>query len=267
MPPFMVPDLIHWSAAQFQTLTIVMMRVATLLFMMPLFSGRSLPHLVKIGLVLVVSLVLWPAVRGEISRLPSDPFSFGFLMISELMIGLSLALSVRLILAGIQLAGEFAGIQMGLSMANIIDPQSGTNSTLISEFYYLLSLLIFLSVDGHHWIFRALAQSFHALSPGGIHFQEGLVRHLLQLSGRVFLIAVKLSAPVVVILLLIQFALGIVARMVPQMNILVSSFPLTIGLGLVFLGLSTELLWPYLKALLDESGRGLVMTLLPLMKR
>ena len=263
----MMPDLIHWSATQFQSLTIVMMRVSTLLFMMPLFSGRGLPHLVKIGLVLVVSLALWPVVREDISRFPSDPFSFGFLMVSELMIGLCLALSVRLVLAGIQLAGEFAGIQMGFSMANIIDPQSGTNNTVIAEFYYLLSLIIFLSVDGHHWIFRALAQSFHVLSPGKIHFQEGLYRHILQLSGRLFVIGIKLSAPVLVILVLIQFALGVVARMVPQVNILISSFPLTIGLGLVFMGLSIELLWPYLKTLLDESGRGLVMTLLPLMKR
>jgi flagellar biosynthetic protein FliR len=152
-------------------------------------------------------------------------------------------------------------------MANIIDPQSGTNNTVIAEFYYLLSLIIFLSVDGHHWIFRALAQSFHVLSPGKIHFQEGLYRHILQLSGRLFVIGIKLSAPVLVILVLIQFALGVVARMVPQVNILISSFPLTIGLGLVFMGLSIELLWPYLKTLLDESGRGLVMTLLPLMKR
>jgi flagellar biosynthesis protein FliR len=263
----MMPSLIQWSATQFQSLTIVMMRVATLLFMMPLFNGRNIPHLAKIALVLVVSLVLWPVVRVNISQFPSNPFTFGFFMIFELVIGLSLALSIRLVFAGIQLAGEFAGIQMGLSMANMIDPQSGTNSTVISEFYYLLSLLLFLSIDGHHWIFKALAQSFQVLTPGEIRIQDGLYRHLLHLSGNVFLIAIQLSAPVIAILVLIQFALGVVARMVPQVNILVSSFPLTIGLGLVFLGLSIELLWPYLKTLLNESGRGLVETLLPLMKR
>jgi len=263
----MMPSLIHWSATQFQSLTIVMMRVATLLFMMPLFNGRNIPLLAKIGLVLAVSLVLWPVVRVDISRFPSTPFTFGFFMIFELVIGLSLALSVRLVFAGIQLAGEFAGIQMGLSMANIVDPQSGTDNTVISEFYYLLTLLLFLCIDGHHWIFRALAQSFQVLTPGEFRIHDGLYRYLLHLAGNIFVIALELSAPVVAILVLIQFAMGVVARMVPQVNILVSSFPLTIGLGLVFLGLSVELAWPFLKTLLNESSRGLVVTLLPLMKR
>jgi flagellar biosynthetic protein FliR len=263
----MTPQLMQWSAVQFQSLLVILMRVAPLLLMMPLFNGKNLPPMLKIGLVLSVSLVLWPVVRTGASRIPSEPYSLGFFMIFEFMIGFSLALSVRIIFAGLQLAGEFAGIQMGFSMANIIDPQSGTDISLLSQFYYLLGLLIFLSVDGHHWFFRALAQSFQVLSPGEFHLREGLYQHLLNLSGKIFLIAVQLAAPVMAILILVQFALGVVARMVPQVNVLMSSFPLTIGLGLVFLMLSMELLWPYCKSLLDESGRGLITTLLPLMKR
>jgi flagellar biosynthetic protein FliR len=188
-------------------------------------------------------------------------------MISEFMIGLLLGLSIRLIFGAIELAGEFVGFQMGFAMANIIDPQSGLDTTLLAQFYYLLGLLIFLSIDGHHWFFRALVQSFHLLSPGEFYPQEGLYIHLLNLSGRMFLIAFKIVAPVTAILFLIQLTLGIVARMVPQVNILISSFPLTISVGMIFLGLSMELLGPYLKTLLDESGKDLVMTLLPLMKR
>jgi flagellar biosynthetic protein FliR len=263
----MTPQLIQWSAVQFQSLLVILMRVAPLLLMMPLFSGKNLPPLLKIGLVLSVSLVLWPVVRTGTSRIPSEPYSLGFFMIFEFMIGYSLALSVRLVFAGLQLAGEFAGIQMGLSMANIIDPQSGTDASLLSQFYYLLGLLIFLSIDGHHWFFRTLAQSFQILSPGEFHPREGLYQHLLGLSGKIFLIAIQLAAPVMAILILVQFALGVVARMVPQVNVLMSGFPLTIGLGLVFLMLSMDLLWPYVKSLLDQSGRELVTTLLPLMKR
>jgi len=263
----MTTDLFHWSLSQYQSLLLIMMRVAPILFMMPLLNTRTLPHLLKVGLTLAVSLVLWPIVKIEAPLFPAEPYGFGFFMISELMIGFVLGFSVRLIFTGIQLAGEFAGLQMGFAMANIIDPQSGMDTTLIAQFYYFTGLLIFLSIDGHHWFFRALVQSFDLLPPGEFHFREGLYQHLLNLSGRMFWIALKMVAPVMAILILIQIALGVVARMVPQVNILISSFPLTIGLGLIFLGLSLELLWPYLKDLLNESGRGLVMTLLPLMKR
>lgn len=156
---------------------------------------------------------------------------------------------------------------MGFAMANLIDPQSGTDTTLIAQFHYLLGLLIFLLIDGHHWFFRALSQSFYLLPPGEFHLQEGLHQYLLDLSGKMFIIAIKMVAPVMAIMILIQIALGIIARTVPQLNILINSFPLTIGLGLVFLGLSMELLLPYLKDLFEESGKGLVHTLLPLMKR
>jgi len=260
-------NLVHWSSSEFPSFILIMIRVSTILFMMPVLNPSNLPVMVKVGLTLTVSLVLWPIVKWEASFLPSEPYTFGFFMISEFMIGFLLGLSIRLIFSAIELAGEFVGFQMGFAMANIIDPQSGLDTTLLAQFYYLLGLLIFLSIDGHHWFFRALVQSFHLLSPGEFYPQEGLYLHFLSLSGRMFLIAFKIVAPVTAILFLIQLTLGIVARMVPQVNILISSFPLTISVGLIFLGLSIELLGPYLKTLLDESGKDLVMTLLPLMKR
>lgn len=82
-----------------------------------------------------------------------------------------------------------------------------------------------------------------------------------------FVLAIKIAAPILAIMMLVQIALGIIARMIPQVNLLMSSFPLTIGLGLIFLGISMDLVWPTLKNLMDESGRGLATTLLPLMKR
>ena len=263
----MISPVFSWSLSQFQALVLILMRVAPILFMMPLFNARNLPNLLKVGLALTVSLVLWNVVKIEDSFFPSEPFGFAFLMISEFMIGFLLGLSISLIFAGIQLAGEFAATQMGLAMANIMDPQSGFSSTLIAQFYYLTALLLFLAIDGHHWFFRALAQSFHLLPPGTWVLREGLYQHLLGISGKMFLIALNIVAPVMAILILVQIALGLVARMVPQVNILMSSFPLTIGLGLVFLGLSLDLLQVYLKTLLEEAGKGLVMTLLPLMRQ
>ena len=214
-----------------------------------------------------MGLILLPLVQMNPRLLPSEPIQFGFLMAAELMIGLILGLSVKIIFAGIQMGGELAGFQMGLSLANVMDPHSEVNAPILSQFLYLLSLVVFLAIDGHHWFFRALYQSFLLLAPGEIHLQEGLYRHFLGLLTSLFVVAVKIAAPVMAVLIFTQIGLGILAKAVPQINILITSFPLTLGIGLLFLALSIELLLPYVKNLFQETGRALVFTLLPLMQR
>jgi flagellar biosynthetic protein FliR len=263
----MASNLFDWSLFQFQCFVLIMMRVAPILFMMPLLSSSALPNLLKISFMLAVSLLLLPVVKIDVRYFPSDPYLFGTFMAAELMIGFILGLSVKLIFAGVQLAGEFAGYQMGLAMAQILDPQSGVNTTSIAEFYYLVALLIFLSIDGHHWFIRALVQSFSVLSPGEIHLRPGLYQHMIHLSGKMFIIAVKLVAPIMAVMIFTQIGLGMITKLVPQMNVLMASFPLTICLGLIFLGLSVEWMAPYLRSLFDEVNRGLVETMLPLIGR
>ena len=259
--------LVNWSLLQFQALVLILMRVSPILFMMPVFSSRSLPNLLKAGLTLIVGLILLPLVQMNPRLLPSEPIQFGFLMAAELMIGLILGLSVKIIFAGIQMGGELAGFQMGLSLANVMDPQSEVNAPILSQFLYLLSLVVFLAIDGHHWFFRALYQSFLLLAPGEIHLQEGLYRHFLGLLTSLFVVAIKIAAPVMAVLIFTQIGLGILAKAVPQINILITSFPLTLGIGLLFLALSIELILPTLKNLFQQTGRELVFTLLPLMQR
>jgi flagellar biosynthetic protein FliR len=188
-------------------------------------------------------------------------------MFFEGLIGFILGLSVKVVFASIQLAGEFAGFQMGLSMAQIVDPSSGMDATLAAQLYYFIALLVFLSINGHHWFFKAIVQSFRLLPPGGLELHDGLYRYFLSLSGKMFLIGIKIAAPVTAILILTQVAMGVVAKMVPQINILITSFPVTIGLGMIFVGLSLELLVPYLRTLFDESGKGMIDVLIPLMAR
>ncbi len=259
-------DLFRWTMPLFQQWLLILMRVAPIVFMMPLFQSRNVPQRVKAGMSLVISLVLLPAVKIEAGPFPTEPVGFGLLVLYEVMIGFLLGFSVRLIFAGLQLAGELAGFQMGFGMARVMDPQFGTESTVVTEFYFLIGLLLFLAIDGHHWFFKALIQSFHLLAPGTVQLREGLFELFLRLSGRMFVLAIQMVAPVLVILLLVKIALGIIARMIPQVNVLMSSFPLTIGLGLIFMGLSIDLFWASLKNIMEESGRGLVTNLLPLMK-
>ena len=260
-------NILAWSVHQFQLFLLIVMRVAFILFMMPLLGTQNIPVLVKAGHTLTLSLILLPVVEIRLAVFPSEPLHFLFLMVFEGLIGFILGLSIKVVFASIQLAGEFAGFQMGLSMAQIVDPSSGVDATLMAQLYYFLALLVFLSINGHHWFFRAVVQSFRLLPPGGLDLHEGLYRYFLSLSGKMFLIGIKIAAPVTAILVLTQVAMGIVAKMVPQINILITSFPVTIGLGMIFVGLSLELLVPYLQSLFDESGKGMIHVLIPLMAR
>lgn len=259
-------DLSRWSLPLVQQWLLVLMRVAPIVFLMPLFQSRNVPHRVKALMTLIFSLVLFPVARMEGAPFPSEPLGFGLLILFETAIGFLLGLSVRLVFAALQLAGEIAGVQMGFGMARVMDPQFGTESTVVTEFYFLLGLLLFLSVDGHHWFFKALAQSFQLIRPGNIHLREGLFDLFLRLSGRMFVLAIQIVAPILTILLLVKMALGVVARVIPQVNLLMTSFPLTIGLGLIMMVLSLDLFWSSLGKLMEETGRGLITTLLPLMK-
>ena len=260
-------SVLNWSLAQFQALVIILTRVAAVLFMMPILGTRYVPTLVKIGLALVVSLILLPLVQVEVRPALFEPVGFGGYLIAELMIGLILGLTIKLIFAGIQMAGEFMGYQMGLGMASLFDPQSGVNNTVTAEFNYLVALLFFLALDGHHWFFKTLVESFREVGPGVFKVRAGLYEYLLQLSGKMFVIAIKLVAPIMAIILFVHMALAMTAKMVPQINLLMASFPLTIGLGLLFLALSIELFAPYYQSLFEETGQGLVKTVLPLLGR
>jgi flagellar biosynthetic protein FliR len=234
---------------------------------MPLLGSRNIPVLAKIGLALTVSLILLPSVKMDPAVFPQEPLSFLVLLGAEFFIGFLLGLAVKAVFAGIQMGGELVGFQMGLSLAHVIDPQTGMDSSALAQFHYFAGTLIFLAVDGHHWFFQALVQSFQTLSPGEIHLQAGLFTALTALTGAMFVIAVKLSAPVMAVLLFTQIAMGILAKAVPQVNILMTSFPITICVGLVFLGFSIDFFLPYFRSLFEETGKELTGTLLPLMQR
>jgi flagellar biosynthetic protein FliR len=156
---------------------------------------------------------------------------------SEVLMGLGIGLCVKLIFVGVQLGGELAGFQMGLSMANVFDPGSGTSNSVVAQFKYIVAVLIFLSIDGHHWFFRAIMDSFSLMPPFGFVLTESLMGYFLALVGKMFMISVKLSSPVIVALLFTSVSLGLVARTVPQMNVFFVAMPIKLFIGFLFIGL------------------------------
>ncbi|MBI2875380.1 MAG: flagellar biosynthetic protein FliR [Candidatus Tectomicrobia bacterium] len=216
----------------------VFFRVSSFLFLVPLFGSPNLPAMLKIGLAFALTLVFVPILPPPtVSLLVTGP---GVILAlgRELLIGGALALAVKLIFAGVELAGQILGYQMGFSIMNVIDPQTSEQVSVLGQFQNFLALMIFLAIDGHHLLIRALMHSFQLVSPLEASFSNGLIHTLTFLSSQIFVLAIKISAPAMIAVFLANLAMGLMARLVPQMNVFMLNVPLTIALGFLVIGLS-----------------------------
>ncbi len=237
----MKPDFYAYLAQYAEVFALVLVRVAAFVGFLPIFGSRMVPFSVKAATSLILALILTPLALSK-AQAPERVFEFFSVAISEALLGLSLAFFVRLIFAGIQFGGQLLGFQMGFGVANVLDPATGVQAPVLSQLAYLVALLLFLFFDMHHFFLLGLGESLKTLPVGTLSL-KGRLFEFLALKGEViFRLGLKVLAPALAILLLIQIALGIVSRFVPQINVMIVSFPLTIGVGLFFFGLTLELL-------------------------
>lgn len=210
----------------------ILVRVSILFFLLPLFGASGVPALWKAGSSFAISIVLVPIIRKP-EYVPNSVPELVVGVICEALIGFILALGIKILLSSVQLAGQFMSFQMGFSMARAMDPQTEAQSTVLTQFLYLFTILVFFSIDGHHLFIRALASSFHLVPPGAFSFNKSIPEILIKAGSQMFLVGLKISAPILVALFLSNLCLGIIARTVPQVNILMIGFPVNISIGLI----------------------------------
>jgi len=227
---------------------LVLSRVAGIFAALPVFGGRRMPLRVKVITVLMITLVCFPALSVSIPQVPGDVFSLALLLLSEVMIGLTLAFIAQIIFAAVEFSGQIIGMQMGLTISSIIDPSQGTQTQLMAVVQTLFATLMFLTLNIHHIFIRAIMDSFKVIPLGGWRLSGELVHFLVMRTADIFIIGIRLAAPVMVALLLTTVALGIMARAFPQMNIFMISLPLNIGLGLIILGMTLTIFFHVLEA-------------------
>jgi flagellar biosynthetic protein FliR len=186
--------------------------------------------------------------------MPAHPASLAVMLLGELILGLMLGLSVQFIFAGIQTGGEIMGFQMGFTMMTLADPSSGAQVSITSTVLHMVALILFLTLDGHLHLLRALADSFRLVPPGGIRMSDPLVGDMLALSGGMFSLAVKIAAPVIAALFMVELALAFMGRAAPQMNLLTLGFPAKIGVGFFFMGILFTTLALHLEDIIISLG-------------
>ncbi|MBI5117001.1 flagellar type III secretion system protein FliR [Candidatus Poribacteria bacterium] len=240
-----------FTALKFQAFLLIFMRVGAMLFVAPVFGGATVPTQTRILFSMIISLVLLPIVRFENATLPLDVLPLAFLAINELLVGLILGASLVFAFAAIQYAGQIVDFQMGFSIVNLIDPTQDVQIPIMGFFHFLVAVLIFLAMDAHHWIIRALVDSFEIVPLMQAGFSGLVVKEIARGFGDLFVVAMRIAAPAIAVLMLYNAALGIIAKTVPQINLLIVGFPARIALGMIVVGLSMTFFYPYLTHVFD----------------
>nr|WP_279342542.1 flagellar biosynthetic protein FliR [Geotalea sp. SG265] len=213
-------------------------RMAGLFSAIPLFGSRTVPMRIKMAAIMAMALVFFPIVKLQMPPLPGDSLSIAILVIRETLIGLTLGVISQVIFAAVELCGQLVGTQMGLSMAALFDPNTQSNVSTMALFQGILAMLLFVALGVHHIFIRAIVESYQIIPVGAWHMSGELMKFFVTTIGALFVLGVKLAAPVMVALLATSVALGIMARAFPQMNVFMVSMPLNIGIGFLILGLS-----------------------------
>ena len=253
------------SSEHLEAFVLVLLRVSAIIVTIPVISEGTVPLKVKASLSIIVAVIIFPlVVPGMPSTKSFHIIQLIFLMAGEVLIGVTIGFVARLVFAAIQLAGNLIGFEMGFAIANVIDPMSSAQVSIITELQYLIAMMVFLAVNAHHLFFQAIVQSYTLITPLSFHFSGQLMQFIFEVSRDMFVIALKIGAPITAVMIFTNVGLGIVARTVPQMNIFIVGFPLQISVGLVFLGLTAPLFVRMTQGMFG-SLEGKIVTLLRLM--
>jgi flagellar biosynthetic protein FliR len=245
---------------------LILFRISGMMLSAPLFSMRNIPMQGKLGLALGFTLILFPLHASSLV-VPKDLMQFALLAMQETVIGLLLGYVVSLIFMGLQMAGEYVSMQMGLSVANMLDPVTQTQSPIVGQFFFYFAALIFLSLNIHHGLIVGLDRSFNFIPLGHFigegHLTGGLMtERFIKLTSEMFIMSLMVGAPLMGLLMATDIALSFVAKVMPQMNVFMVAMPLKVLVGLLAILVSL----PYLSALLGEHYAHLVQVLLGLYK-
>lgn len=227
-------------------------RIAAMLSALPLIGGRLLPMRVRLVLALALTWVVFPLV-GSVP--PVDPLSpAGILLVAnQVLIGAAMGFALQVVFNALVVGGQIVGASMGLGFASVVDPQNGIQVPVVSQLYFILGALVFLSLDGHLRMVELVARSFVSLPVDGRGLDPGHFQGLALWGALMFGEGMRLALPVVSVVLLTNLALGVATRAAPQLNVFALGFSVTLILGLTAMLLTLGNLGPQFTDLLARA--------------
>ncbi len=209
-------------------------RILAMLAISPLFGESSIPKRLKVGLAAFISLIIAPTL-APLPDLPTASYAALWVMVQQVLIGIALGLSIRIVFAAFQVAGEFIGLQMGLSFASFFDPATGSNTAVLSRLLNIVAILMFLALNAHLLVLGVLVRTFDVLPirTGALDINGWGV--LLEWSAQLLVSGMLMALPLIIVLLTINLAFGILNRTAQQLTIFAVGFPISLSIGLLLL--------------------------------
>lgn len=221
----------------FSVFLLIFCRITSFFVVAPVFSSRSAPNSFKIGFSAIIAVLIY-LVYGTHQSVPID-LTYVMYILREILVGLLIGYVAYLMFSVILMAGSFIDIQIGFGMANVLDPMTGASAPVLGNFKYMIGMLLFLGMNGHHYLLEAVLRSYNWIPLNNDVFARmmgGKISDFLVMAfAQAFSLAVQMSAPLVVALFLTDVALGFLARTAPQFNVFVIGIPLKIIVGLFLL--------------------------------
>lgn len=225
--------LSQWGTSA-NAVLLLALRLSAIFMMTPILYAMSIPTVVRVLLVLALSVALAAGLQPQ-APVPMDAAALVQAALGEIAIGMTLALGILVAFAAFSLAGHMLDIQIGFGIAQVFDPVSRRNLPILTSAFNQIAVLVFFLVNGHHALLRGIAFSLERFQLGaGWSYEHAAPAVFAQVAG-LFGLAFALAAPVVFCILLVEFALGVVARNLPQMNMFAMGIPIKIVVGLVAL--------------------------------
>jgi flagellar biosynthetic protein FliR len=228
----------EFNAGQFLLFTLILTRVSGLTVTAPLFGSKDVPLRVRALLALTLAVLVFPLQKNAAVEDPGTMLNYLALLGGELLIGAFLGLGVMLLFHGMELAGELIASTGGLMLADVFDPNSDSSVPIVSRFFFLFSLSVFLCIGGHRLVMAGLLDTFQAIPPGKGLFDASVHDAFLTLLTQSFALGLRVASPAVTALLLGMLVMGLIGRTVPQLNILIIGFGLNALLTFAVLALT-----------------------------
>ena len=241
-------EIIDLLLNEFQLFLLVMVRTSGIFIFSPFFSSQNIPNIMKIGLTLSISLLITLALPSSYD-FTNDMLVF--ILVKELIVGIIIGYISYAFFSAFYVMGQIVDMKIGFGMANVIDPQNKVQVPLMGNFYYIISFLLLLGINGHHTIIISLVDSYSFLPIGSFQYTGDVLNVLINTLVKSFEIGFKLSTPIVAIIFLTDVILGIISKTIPQMNVFVVGMPLKVIIGLLIILISMPVFFNAAQGIFD----------------
>jgi len=243
--------------SQIEFFVLVFLRTVTALAVLPVFGHVAFPAMTKAGLAGLISLLLVPVLASRMPAPSGTMMDFFLLAMRETVCGLLLGFAGHFVFYAVEIAGQLVGFQAGFSVVASIDPNTESQSTVITQFYNIVALLVFVTINGHHYLLQALTDSFRVIPVGTLHVDGRLSQWTLQVVTGVMADGIRLAAPLMVTLFLADVGLGILTRVAPTLNVFVLGFPLKVAITLLMIAMTLGAVVTIFTGQVGQFARGL----------